>query len=1045
MTCINNSRNENFDICNNIVNDNNTNICKIKYLNGINEFNDKLSSEKLYKYGSLNIQKENQCRVEIEDKYKNLLKNNKNEHLDKVKPSISGKIYQKEYYQNEKNKKRIIKSKYVEILPEKKDYIRAKLVNLHFVSKKSSTNNKYDFYGDNCSFLKKDNENSEDCVYNDKELISKVKRKNNYIYTNDNNDIMFLNTSFFKKKLNHILEDKNSYTLNVDELDMNKNENKSWKQNILQKQLETLNEATDKTKFHNYRRAESVENIENNEIKNNEVLLFNDETFDDENIAIFKNIQNELIEEEHLETMDNNDNIVVKNLETNDFIETDNKNNAVKSRENESSNLYTSECFTNVFNRVYNSRRPSISNHLYHYKQSKDIFNLTDKPLEIHSINSTLNNRKDQNKRKNKDLMLESFDDNDDGELNENSFNEFLVNVDLNKNLLKYKNFSLRNYSEDCLDKMLMNYPAINTKKNIRFNLNNNATDEPKKAESPDQNNSEAPETATSKKSAKGKSTKAQKKSSNDTSKGKKNASKDSKDTLNGKKKGSKKESNNISNDKKNTSKKKSGNDDLKKKSNSTLNKSDDPKKKSNSTLDHSSDSKRRASISSSDNSSEIKRKLSNSSNNNEIEKKEENSSRNTNHLYIFDLIEKNNNIPFNEKIQSFKLFQIELNILLKMKKKEREQTKNKEVIEFQKKKDLKLLELLRKVHEENQIEAMAMQEQETSKKGGKKIKRIPSSDEKDRRMSTGQTLAVPSDNTNTTTAKPGLSINSIFQISVLVSNIRNQAHLKEKKSNENIYSSKYSEFSESEEKEFLPEEFKQKLDDTKKELKLDEKNIKILKQYDVDLKDGLREKIKRNILKYEVKNIKKYYRKKDVINIYNLSSKETSKNENKQMNSISHTGSLMDIKTYNKMDTSILNSIINHKYPKDKISNENYEDLINKKSTNNNTTVNNHKLLNTDLFKIFNKSHPSEFKNPLERVNTVTDISLPTIADYKNKIYYNNYKCIDINKKENNNNSKVFYNICRSKNLKVQSLGKLSFKSNLYENKIQRPKSGLF
>jgi len=39
----------------------------------------------------------------------------------------------------------------------------------------------------------------------------------------------------------------------------------------------------------------------------------------------------------------------------------------------------------------------------------------------------------------------------------------------------------------------------------------------------------------------------------------------------------------------------------------------------------------------------------------------------------------------------------------------------------------------------------------------------------------------------------------------------------------------------------------------------------------------------------------------------------------------------------------------------------------------------------------------------------------------------------------------KVFYNICRSKNLKVQSLGKLSFKSNLYENKIQRPKSGLF
>jgi len=639
---------------------------------------------------------------------------------------------------------------------------------------------------------------------------------------------MFLNTSFFKKKLNHILEDKNSYTLNVDELDMNKNENKSWKQNILQKQLETLNEATDKTKFHNYRRAESVENIENNEIKNNEVLLFNDETFDDENIAIFKNIQNELIEEEHLETMDNNDNIVVKNLETNDFIETDNKNNAVKSRENESSNLYTSECFTNVFNRVYNSRRPSISNHLYHYKQSKDIFNLTDKPLEIHSINSTLNNRKDQNKRKNKDLMLESFDDNDDGELNENSFNEFLVNVDLNKNLLKYKNFSLRNYSEDCLDKMLMNYPAINTKKNIRFNLNNNATDEPKKAESPDQNNSEAPETATSKKSAKGKSTKAQKKSSNDTSKGKKNASKDSKDTLNGKKKGSKKESNNISNDKKNTSKKKSGNDDLKKKSNSTLNKSDDPKKKSNSTLDHSSDSKRRASISSSDNSSEIKRKLSNSSNNNEIEKKEENSSRNTNHLvikrkkkrdipiaeprktsimdvdlirpikqkYIFDLIEKNNNIPFNEKIQSFKLFQIELNILLKMKKKEREQTKNKEVIEFQKKKDLKLLELLRKVHEENQIEAMAMQEQETSKKGGKKIKRIPSSDEKDRRMSTGQTLAVPSDNTNTTTAKPGLSINSIFQISVLVSNIRNQAHLKEKKSNENIYSSKYSEFS---------------------------------------------------------------------------------------------------------------------------------------------------------------------------------------------------------------------------------------------------------
>jgi len=221
--------------------------------------------------------------------------------------------------------------------------------------------------------------------------------------------------------------------------------------------------------------------------------------------------------------------------------------------------------------------------------------------------------------------------------------------------------------------------------------------------------------------------------------------------------------------------------------------------------------------------------------------------------------------------------------------------------------------------------------------------------------------------------------------------------------------------------------EYKLKSEETKKKLQLDENHLVILKQYDENLKDKLRQRIKQNILKYEVLNIKKYYKHKDTINIYNMSSKHSNKVEFKSFKTISNAGSLMDFKTINKVDCSLLNSLTKSSYNNNyNIQNSNNDD--NKKmnssfnnyninssnvnsnnNNNNNNDINNsiinkeNSLLNSDFYKIFCKSHPSKFKNPVEQVKTVSDVTLPTIADYKNKLYYHNHRVIDLNKKEGN------------------------------------------
>lgn len=138
------------------------------------------------------------------------------------------------------------------------------------------------------------------------------------------------------------------------------------------------------------------------------------------------------------------------------------------------------------------------------------------------------------------------------------------------------------------------------------------------------------------------------------------------------------------------------------------------------------------------------------------------------------------------------------------------------------------------------------------------------------------------------------------------------------------------------------------------------------------------------------------------------MSSKSSSKSQNKSLKSISHAGSLMDIKTFNKMDTALLNSFYNYDNPRNMINDGEDEEMYIKKSTTNFGTNKENKLLNTDLYKIFCKSHPPKFKNPIEQVKTVSDVTLPTIADYKNKLYYHNHKSIDINKKDTNINSKI-------------------------------------
>jgi len=201
------------------------------------------------------------------------------------------------------------------------------------------------------------------------------------------------------------------------------------------------------------------------------------------------------------------------------------------------------------------------------------------------------------------------------------------------------------------------------------------------------------------------------------------------------------------------------------------------------------------------------------------------------------------------------------------------------------------------------------------------------------------------------------------------------------------------------------------KLQETKKKLQLDENNLLVLKQYDANLKDKLRIRIKENILKYEVKNIEKYYKKKANINIYNLSSQIPNKVENGVERNISNAGSLMDIKTNNKINNSI-HHLINktslnpHEF---QIQNNN-EQNIKKSNINSSGEISSeNKLLNSDLYRLFCKCHPSIFMNPVEQVENESNVTLPTIADYKNKLFYHNNRVIDLNKKDgccNNNNN---------------------------------------
>ncbi len=201
------------------------------------------------------------------------------------------------------------------------------------------------------------------------------------------------------------------------------------------------------------------------------------------------------------------------------------------------------------------------------------------------------------------------------------------------------------------------------------------------------------------------------------------------------------------------------------------------------------------------------------------------------------------------------------------------------------------------------------------------------------------------------------------------------------------------------------------KLQETKKKLQLNERNLLILKQYDANLKDKLRVRIKKNILKYEVKNIENYYKKKGNINIYNMSSQIPNKVDNGLGRSISNAGSLMDFKTNNKINNSIhYSTLLNpHEFQIPNSNNKNEYDSKKSIPNSNGDISNENKLLNSDLYKLFCKCHPSKFKNPVEQVKTESNVTLPTIADYKNKLFYHNNRVIDLNKKEggfNGNNN---------------------------------------
>jgi len=635
------------------------------------------------------------------------------------------------------------------------------LVKLNYSSRKTQTNNKYDFYGDNCSFLSKDHDIYDDDGFcQEGEFVSEVKRRN-HIYKNSNNNILFLNTSLFKKKLEGIHEKENPSIMKVDELDINKTENKSWKQNVLQTQLETLNEANDKTKIPKHRRAESLENIDKNDCKYREILStnsklsYNDDIYEDEKITIFNNEYNED------DTVANDDNDVVE----------------IKSRE---INLFSGDSGLHNESITYGeysmNKRPSLVNHLYHYKQSKEIFNIPNKIVDRGTINKNIyQSVRNEIETPPIPKICNCFEN---YESDTNSVDEFLLDVDMNNNSLKLKKFSLKNCSEDCLDKMLMNYHDDRHKNKIRFNLDKNELTLDEKAKDSESNQTlpTSPDSS-SKKGQRGKSPKTtsvkstpQKGTSQKTSNQKSTSQKSppQKAPKSPPQKSTKKSNSNIVTE--------TNENDIKKKHNNVvINLPDHP-------MDDSL--------------------INTHSNTNivDIPKAEPKKStildidliRPIKDEEIIEKINKNNDIPYNDKLISFRFFQLEINKIIQKVKENKEKKERDEIIRKKKEEDMELINLLKRMHEEHQQEGAIAQEQEAAKKGGKKIKRIPS-DTQDKKGNSNlspnnNNLTVNSNNTNGNNNEKGLSINSVFHISMLVNNMRNQvSNNKAKKPNDII------------------------------------------------------------------------------------------------------------------------------------------------------------------------------------------------------------------------------------------------------------------
>jgi len=980
--------NKNFDLYNNLINNNYPNTYNIKFMEKCNEHTKiKKSSHKNKDESTPLFIKPNKCIIEDDNYYDAILKNhinsnNKNKPLERRKQSISGKIFEKEYYEKGSNKMRIIKSKYVEILPDKKDNIRAKLVKLNYASKKTLYNNQYDFYGDNCSFLSKNNDNDEDD--NLFQEINEAKKRNNLIYKNNNNNILFVNTSLFKKKLEDFNEKDNPSLMQVDELDINKTENRNWKQNVLQTQLETLNETNDKTKIPINRKTGSLEALEknNNELitNNNNKLTCNNDFIEDEKITIFKDFNNDYNEDKDL-IIDDNENSIIE----------------VKSREINLDNIPKNCNHPFIKKKGSVCKNPFPSKNILYNEQSKKL-----------NDNYMLNG--DNKKTSNTAVLTPSKYNNfiKDDETDANSIDEYLLDNDQFYNTQKCKIYSLKNYSENCLDKMLMKYPDDKHKNKIRFHLSNDKIDknDDKASESISSSTPSTPE-SDSKKNLRGKSPKT-------TSTSQKPAAQ--KSLLQKLKKGNS-----------NTPEPSNDNESKKKGLASILGGAEDSNAHhSHGTMHHFSllHALHANNIKTSDipTAEPKKNSILDIDLIQPIKNKE-----------VIEFISKNNSIPFEEKVSSFRQFHYEMSKLMQKIKEDKEKKDKEEIIKKKKDKDMELINLLKKLHEEQQQEIMITQELEGSKKGGKKIKRIPSETLDKKGNANANANAINNAQAVTSAAeKAGLSIKSVFHISMMVKNIRTQVN-NTKKATEDDKDADSNDESDTRNEELI-RQYMLKLQETKKKLQLDESNLLVLKQYDANLKDKLRIRIKENILKYEVKNIEKYYKKKGNINIYNLSSQIPNKVENglERERNISNAGSLMDIKTNNKINNSVYHSINKTSLSPHEFqipyTNNNEQDTKKSNNNSNGEISNENKLLNSDLYKLFCKCHPSKFKNPIEQVKNESNVTLPTIADYKNKLFYHNNRVIDLNKKERNfNNSnnidqETFNNVYRSRVLRSKS-----------------------